>query len=31
MNAEPMKGQVAASAIPPEELEAFTQKLIAAM
>ena len=31
MNAEPMKGQVAASAIPPEELEAFTQKLIGAM
>ena len=31
MNAEPMKEQVAASAIPPEELEAFTQKLVTAM
>ena len=31
MNAEPMKEPVAASAIPPEELEAFTQKLITAM
>jgi FeS assembly SUF system protein len=31
MNVEPIKEPVAASAIPPEELEAFTQKLIAAM
>ena len=31
MNAEPMKEQVAVSAITPEELEAFTQKLVTAM
>ncbi|HVZ67916.1 MAG TPA: SUF system Fe-S cluster assembly protein [Rhizomicrobium sp.] len=31
MNLEPIKEQIAASAIPPEELEAFTQKLIAAL
>jgi FeS assembly SUF system protein len=31
MNVEPIKEPVAASAIPPEELEAFTQKLIAAL
>jgi FeS assembly SUF system protein len=31
MSAEAMKDTVATSAIPPEELEAFTQKLITAM
>jgi FeS assembly SUF system protein len=31
MNAEPIKEPVAASALAPEELETFTQKLIAAL
>jgi FeS assembly SUF system protein len=31
MNAEPMNEPIAVSAIPPEELEVFTQKLITAM
>ncbi|HSZ74256.1 MAG TPA: SUF system Fe-S cluster assembly protein [Rhizomicrobium sp.] len=31
MNAEPIQEPVAQSAIPPEELEAFTQKLVIAL